>query len=186
MKPAKSRQTEGGVSLSFTLFELILVILIMGIIITFVGNQTFASPKKSVTIRLDNLPQTVRMSELKSVDFYILGMDCDKTAWLTPEGSVDVEFNIDIPEDLIPYRFNYYGEMRNFEFQDLMVGERRERVCLKFQLFENETTSSLIIEDRDGDKYYLYRPYFQKPEIFDSLQDAKDALLGEDLNPKVL
>jgi type II secretory pathway pseudopilin PulG len=172
---------------SFTLFELVIVILIVGIV-TFLAVASIPNleDKSAKTIYLRTLPQFLKDFEEKELDFYILGMDCDEAVLLSNGDEVVFENELQIPNDLRVYRFNYYGEMRNFKYPDLRIGEVSKRVCLRFQKFSNGSTSSLILEDERGDIFHLYRPLKDFSETFENLRDAEESLLAEELNPKSL
>jgi prepilin-type N-terminal cleavage/methylation domain-containing protein len=166
----------------FTLIELILVIIIIGVVYGFVSNSIF-SKKNSITLKIDNFPEVARELKEKPAKFLLYGLDCDKYVWLGKEGSIDFEFPIEIDgKDLIPYRFNNYGELEEFQFNSFRVDNRVEKVCLKFEVFENGSNSSYIIEDEKSKIFYLFHPYFKPVEKFKTLQEAKEALLNEELN----
>jgi len=172
---------------SFTLIELILVIVIMGIVYSFIGNTIFKK-ENSIIVKLNNLPEIARDLKKNPLEFIIYGRDCTNLIWIyNREESLDVEYEINInAKDLKPYRFNNYGELDQFEFLDFRADNRIERVCFKFETFKNSSNSSYIIEDEKTDLFYLFRPYFRSVEIFKSLESAKDSYLAEELNPESL
>jgi type II secretory pathway pseudopilin PulG len=172
---------------SFTLFELVIVILIVGIV-TFLAVASIPNieEKSSRIVYLRTLPQFLKDFEERELDFYILGMDCDEAVLISNDDEVTFENELQIPNDLRAYRFNYYGEMRSIRFPDLRIGEVSKRVCLRFQKFRNGSTSSLIVEDENGDTFHLYRPLKDFSETFENLRDAEESLLAERLNPKTL
>jgi hypothetical protein len=171
---------------SFTLIELLLVLILMGLVYGFIGNSIF-SREDSITLKLNNLPEVARDIGQRPLKFIIFGSDCDEYAWLSNGDRVGAEYSIDInAKDITPFRFNYFGELREYEFHDLIIDNRVENVCLEFNLFKNGSNSSYILEDREADLYYLFRPYYQPVETYKTLEDAKEQLLREDSNPKTL
>jgi len=178
--------TPASKSRGFTLIELLIVLIIMGLVYSFVGNSIFKK-EKSITVTLKNLPEVSRNIGAKPLKFVIYGMDCDKYLWLNGDEPIDIEYPIEIDgKDIKPYRFNYYGELEEYQFLDIFIEEKRESVCLEFNLFENGSNSSYILEDEKSGLFYLFRPYYQPVEIYKSLDNARDNLLREDLNPKTL
>jgi hypothetical protein len=173
---------------SFTLFELVIVILIIGIVSYLaIASIPKIGDKESKVITFHNLPQFLKnFEEEKELDLYILGMNCDEVILLSNGDEVVFENEIVVSNDFRAFRFNYYGEMRVIKFPDLRLGEISKRVCLRFQKFKNGSTSSFIIEDEDKDTFHLYKPLLPKSETFENLQDAKETLLSEQLNPKTL
>jgi len=172
---------------SFTLIELVLVIIIMGVLYSFIGNSLFTK-ENSIVIKLNNLPKIARDLNKKPLEFTIYGRDCTKMVWIyNREELVDVEYQVNInAKDIKAYRFNFYGELHQFEFLDFRIENKTERVCLRFETFKNGSNSSYILEDEKTDLFYLFRPYFKDVEIFKSLGDAQDSYLAEDLNPRTL
>lgn len=175
---------------SFTLIELLLVLILMGLVYSFVANS-FTKMEKRKTISLQNLPETLRQiaeeNHQKELRFLIYGYDCNKYTILGEDGTIEVDTSIQInSKNLIPYRLNYYGDLVQFQFFDFYHENSSEKVCLEFQLFKNGSNSSYILEDEKDKLFYLYRPYFQPVEIYKSFEDAKENLLREELNPKSL
>jgi type II secretory pathway pseudopilin PulG len=178
------KNRERGLSPSFTLFELLIVVVLIIIIISFVANSPILSGKKPVVVQLSNLPQVLKTLEVKEVEFYLLGRECDEVLWLSNGESLEVEYEISLSDEISAYRLNYYGELRKFEFPNLRIGEKEEKVCLKFQLFKNGSTTSTILEA--DEKVYFYNPYFKKPLLLKTIEEAKEHLVNEDLNPEYL
>jgi len=172
---------------SFTLIELILVIMIMGIAYSFIGNSLFKK-ENSIVIKLKNLPQIARSLEKKPLEFIIYGRDCQKMVWLYNKTEpVEVKYKVKInAKNIKAYKFNFYGELDEFQFQDLRVENRVEQVCLRFELFKNNSNSSYILEDKSSELFYLFRPYFKRVEISKSFSEIEEQFLSEELNPETL
>ncbi len=167
---------------AFTLIELLLVIIIIGIAYSYIGSHVF-KPENMITVKLTNLPNIARSLNQKPLDFIIFGRECNKIAWLHNGETIQVNYKIDIDtENLRFYRFNYYGELDRFEFPNF----QSQKTCFKFQLFKNNSNSSYLIQNTKTGLFYLFKPYFQNVKIFDSFDDAKDEYLGVQLNPNDL
>jgi prepilin-type N-terminal cleavage/methylation domain-containing protein len=170
----------------FTLVELLLVLVIVGIIYSFVGGSIITT-KLNIPLKLDNLPDILREIGSPPIHFKIYGSDCDKYMLLKNDENIEITNKIDIPlKDLIFYRFDIYGEMKEFKFLSYREKNKVEPVCLEFDIYKNGANSSYIIKIEKTSKYYLYSPYFSKPELFNSLEDAKEKFLNRSLNPKTL
>jgi len=172
---------------SFTLIELILVIIIMGIAYSFIGNSIFKK-ENAITIKLKNLPEIARSLEKKPLEFIIYGRDCQNMVWLYNKSEpIEVKYKVKInAKHLKAYKFNFYGELDEFQFQDFRVENRTERVCLRFELFKNSSNSSYVIEDKSAELFYLFYPFFKKVEISKSFSDIEERFLSESLNPETL
>ena len=167
---------------AFTLVELLLVIIIMGVAYSYIGNRIF-KPSNITIVKLKNLPNIARSLNKRPLEFIIFGRECQKAIWLHDGESIQVKYKINIDaKNLRTYRFNYYGELDKFEFPDF----QSQKTCFKFQLFKNNSNSSYLIKNKKTGFFYLFKPYFQDIEIFDSFEDAKDEYLGIELNPRVL
>jgi prepilin-type N-terminal cleavage/methylation domain-containing protein len=169
---------------SFTLIELILVIIIMGISYSFIGNSLF-SKENAIVLKLKNLPEIARDIKKSPLEFIIYGRECDKMVWIyNKEEYLDIGYKAQInAKDLKAFRLNSYGELEEFEFPDFRVENRSEPVCFKFELFSNLSNSNYIIEDKKAERFYLFHPYFKKVEIFKSLSEAEEVFRAEELNP---
>jgi len=172
-------------SRAFTLIELLLVIIIMGLVYSFVGNS-FVKQQKSRTITLQKLPKAVRTFGVETAQFRLFGRECDKYIWLNGSGteSITVEDSIKINRKLKVYNFDMYGELREVDFGTFRLENRDHKICFEYHLYRNGSTSSYIVEDEKAEKFYLFKPLKREPEEFKSLQDAKEVYLGRDLNPK--
>ncbi len=171
---------------AFTLVELLLVLVIVGIIYSFVGG-TIITTKATTPLRLDNLPDVLREVGKQPIQLKIYGSDCDKYLLMSDNENIELKNPIDIPlKDLIFYKFDIYGQLQEFKFLQHREENRVEETCLEFDIFKNGANSSFIVKIEKTNKFYLYKPYFAKPSIFNSLEDAKESLIRRDLNPKSL
>jgi prepilin-type N-terminal cleavage/methylation domain-containing protein len=169
-------------SKAFTLIELLLVIIIMGLVYSFVGNSFIKKQTVTETITVRNLPESIRKIGLEKAKLQIFGRECDKFLWLSGNSPIEVEAPLKIGKELETYSFDMYGELRKMEFGTIRIKNQTHKICMEFYLYNNGSTSSYVLQE--GEKFYLYRPLQLQPEVFDSLSDAKESYLSYDLNPK--
>jgi prepilin-type N-terminal cleavage/methylation domain-containing protein len=169
-------------SKAFTLIELLLVIIIMGIVYSFVGNSFVKREKVTETVTVHNLPDSIRKIGVEKAKLQIFGRECDKFLWLSGDSQLTVDAPLRIGKELEVFSFDMYGELRKMEFGTIRIKNQTHKICMEFCLYSNGSTSSYVLQE--GEKFYLYRPLQLQPEVFDSLSDAKESYLSYDLNPK--
>jgi len=111
--------------------------------------------------------------------FYLFGDHCQHVQF-DPELSEGIEFDsIMFSKETQAFWFDSYGTMQKIEFAPLPQDHSTVDVCLKFELYANRSTSPLVIQ---SDKFY-YHSYFDKPQMFNTIQEAKEAIKRKDINP---
>ena len=158
---------------AFTLFELMIVVIIIGVVYSLVLG-TF-DPKKSVNItRFENLKDALAPHWTKGVkvDLYIYDR-CRKSAiFINDEIKEDVKFELDIGifKDIKVFKSDRLGDKRKIEFTPVIVEEKLHKVCFNYTIFPNGSTSSFIA--KSGKKYYTFFPYFEQTYISTRINDA--------------
>jgi len=163
-----------SVKKGFTLFELMLVVLLIGIIygvfVHKLSQKERNSDKNTVTLEtlkgflLQFSPK--REATLRCID------PCD-TCYVYRDGKKVNDLEIPLFEKAPNvYRADPFGQLRRISFTPIQ-GKHGEvlDVCFEFTLFENESSSSYIVDN--GEKIYLFDPYMKPVSIFDSLSEAK-------------
>ena len=180
----------------FSLVEILIVTIIIMAVMSIINSSVFQK-KVDLSVKLATLPELMRQiakeDNRNSLELIIFGNECDKAVWTSENQILDkIENEVKInTKSLETYRFNSYGELEKVEYPKLRDGTgRAEEKCFEFKLFANQSTSSFIVSEEVGERkkkqFFVFRPYFQKVQIFDSLDDAKENYLNEELNPNVL
>jgi len=157
----------------FTLFELMVVVLIIGIVYSIVLGQF--DPKQRVEIvKLQTLKNSLlsHWQEGKRIDL-ILYDKCTKSA-LFKNGTYQEDMNINLKpamfKDITIYKNDAFDHEREIIFSPIIIEDKIEPVCFVFSIFPNGGSSSYIIAQKG--KYYIFYPYFEDVNITDTLEDA--------------
>ena len=142
---------------AFTLFELILVVIIIGLVYSLVLGKI--SNKKNIEVQsLKDLKNILIKNNIKELIVYD---KCKKTK----------------PNSITPEIFNNIKvytvrneNIEKIEFNPIKIKDDIFDVCLKFEINDNKSSSSYII--KQNEKYYVFHPYFQKTKVFDSEDEA--------------
>ncbi len=171
-------------SRAFTLLELVIVVVILGIIYSMVTINAGNSTKTVTKLDSTNLRDFMRsQNNGKERSFYLYGEECENAAFIP---ALDQGIQIDqmlFDKKISAYWLDHYGALKERTFTPLKIEDKSYPVCLKFDLFANGSSSALVI--RDGQKFY-YSPFFEKSRHFDSLQEAESFLKHQDINPDYL
>ena len=160
---------------AFTLFELMIVVILVGTVYALVLTN-FNTKKKVRIAKIENIKRSLFpfWSKGKQVDLYLFD-NCKKSA-LFINDTYQEEFSLDIKkkefENIEVYKTDYRGESKKVEYPPIMIEKKLHKVCFKYTIFNNGSSSSYII--KKDKRYYIYYPYFQDVNISDNLSEAMD------------
>ncbi len=162
---------------AFTLFELMIVIVIIGAIYALVLSN-FNTKKKVRIFKITNIKEALlpHWSKGKRLDFFLYDK-CQKSA-IFINGVYHDELEVDIDNALFDkvkiYKPDNRGEGQEEEFTPIMIDKKLQKVCFRYTLFPNGANSSFILKK---DKLYMvFYPYFQETNSSEDLGDAIDML----------
>jgi hypothetical protein len=157
---------------SFTLFELLIVILIISIIYAIFVQKL--SDKKSV----------LKSKGIESIKEILQSYDFNKSAKIVcikkcKECIVYVDGKkieeIDSPFTSKPkvYDYDIYGLLSEIEFVPIFdKNGNPQEVCFEYKLYANKSNSSYIVQYKDA--YYLFFAYLNPVKKVDSIEEAQD------------
>lgn len=162
---------------AFTLFELIIVVALIGIIYALVLTN-FNTKKEVKILKLSNLKESLQpfWQKGKRVDLYLYD-HCEKSALFindTYQEELKATINLSEFHKTKVYKTDYNGEVQEIEFTPIMIENKLKKVCLQYTVFPNGSGSSYIIK-RDKD-YFIFYPYFQDVNQTDDLSTATSLL----------
>jgi prepilin-type N-terminal cleavage/methylation domain-containing protein len=155
---------------AFTLLELLLVVLIMGIVYGLAVNAIKRYGERSFELSLETLPQYLQSFHQQN-HVVLLCTDACRECRVMVDGSEVKKVDPFIDGPLRAYRFDSALGTRELSFTPYYDEDEREfEVCLRFELFPNGSSSEMIIE-QEG--YVVDFPgYFGTPRRFATLEEA--------------
>ncbi len=166
---------------AFTLIELIVVIVIIGIVYAVVLNnfksEQNITPSNFANLKDKFLPFYKRGDLL---EFYVYD-DCSKSAIIINNELQDkkVDLNIKAFKDIQVYKTDKFADPKKVEFAPVKIDNRIYDVCFKFSIFPNSSSSSYIVHF--WDKYYILYPYMIETKIVSNLKEAVDIFTNQDI-----
>ena len=149
---------------AFSLFELILVIILIGIVYSLVLGKI--TSRKNIHINnIKDLKATLLHRGLKKLIVYD---KCTKT--------IPNTINPNIFKNIEVYNL-INNNIEKIEFNPIKIKDNIYDVCLKFEIFNNRSSSSFII--KKDKNYYVFHPYFRQTKVFDNIEDATDDLTNK-------
>lgn len=158
---------------AFTLFELIIVVIIIGVVYALVlGNF---NPKNSVkiptlhTIKESLLPYWQKGSLVELIVYD----NCNESAVFVNsyyDEPKETDLNLAMFKDIEVFRIDQYDNAQKINFAPAIIDEKIQNSCFRFTLFPNGSSSSYIV--KSGKEYIVFFPFFESPEIYTDLGDA--------------
>ena len=155
---------------SFTLFELLIVILIIsliyGLFIEKIGSKEHQVRQKG----LEALPQL-----LQDLDFNesakIVCIDGCKKCFVYKDGKRISELEELFTSEPKVYDFDIHGILSQVRFLPLFEDQRPQDVCFEYTLYPNGSHSSYIVEY--GKKFYIFDAYMGPIQVAKSITQAQ-------------
>jgi len=156
----------------FSLFELILVIILIGLVYSLVLGKL--DNKKNLKIKkLENLKAILAKKSTGKIDLIVY--DGCKRVMINNK---EIEFDSNLFKDIEVYSI-VEARLEKIEFTPLYLKEKFYDVCLRYSIYENKSSSSYII--KKDKKYIVFYPYFKDSEVYLNESDAIEALSNQKL-----
>jgi hypothetical protein len=150
---------------AFSLFELILVIILIGIVYSLVLGKLDKKQNLSIN-KIENL-KDILSNNSQSVRLIVFDK-CSRVIINDKEKDFDKKLFKDIEVYTVED-----DALKRVEFAPISINEKIYDVCLKFNIYKNGSSSSFII--KKGEKYVVFFPYFKNSEVFTNESDAIEA-----------
>ena len=159
---------------AFTLIELLLVVVIIGVIYGLVINSMQRITDKEASLSFETLPSFLEtMYQQNSVAFVCID-NCQECA-LYVDGEKVKEVDAFMAEEraLRFWRFDANQGTQELRFTPIFDEDDREfDVCFRYEIFKDGSSSEMIVETQKHS--YDYRGRFRKVERFSSLQTLEE------------
>jgi len=166
---------------AFTLFELIIVVVIIGVVYSLVFSN-FNTKKKVQIFKIANIKEALipYWKRGNQLDFYLYD-GCQKSAiFINDVYQEEIEANIENSEfkKVEIYKADARGEEQKQEFSPIIIDNKLQKVCFKYTLFPNGSNSSYIVKKEP--LFYIFYPYFQDVNTTKDLQEAMEMLAHQE------
>ena len=178
--PTVSKNSRGG----FTLFELLIVVLLIAILYGVFISKMSSSPKKEAEkITLKTLKKTLQQFPAQRARELICVEPCKQcNIYIDGAPVKDVDLPLFKTEPVVWVK-DRYGQFQQKVFLPLDDPEHGAKdVCFRFKLFRNGSSSSYIVQT-DDKHYYIFKPYLQPVTVTDTLAEAQKAFDTKSLLP---
>lgn len=159
----------------FTLFELILVMSIIGVIYTIMIQNFTLNDTSNKSVTLATIPEFLRENFAKNRTLVKFRCIDECLVCKVFEDGKETNTSVELFErraDINAYTL-VYDEPEKIEFGEYMVDEYESKeICFEYTLYPNGSTDKMIVEYKD--KVYLLDNYKQKTKLFERVDDASD------------
>jgi len=164
---------------AFTLIELLLVVVIIGVIYGLVINSMQRINDKEASLSFETLPSFLEtMYQQNSVAFICIDNCQECAVYVDKEKVKEVDSFMKEERDLRFWRFDANFGTQELRFSPIFDEDEREfDVCFRYEIFQDGSSSEMIIETQK--RSYDYRGLSHKVERFSSLQALQESRQDE-------
>ncbi|SFV70797.1 hypothetical protein MNB_SM-5-1489 [hydrothermal vent metagenome] len=159
---------------AFTLIELMIVIVIMGVVYTLaINNFSRLNSDSTQKLRLENLKEY--LGSLKySKSARVLCLDNCANCGIYLDGNKTKSIDGFVDDSVKTYRYdNSYGFIEQKQKTFFNADGVEENICFSYTLDNNKIGDQVLIEYKN--KFYDMTTYLQKTPVYKSMQAAQDA-----------
>lgn len=165
---------------SFTLIEIVVVLLIMGFIYT-IGISSFSKKtieEENYHFNLKNFLQRSLKVYDKKIELIVLD---DST--LVQVDNKNVINNFVLPKDISFYSY-WSDETEKDYFKPYFDDGYYKEVKFRYIVYSNQISTKCIVEK--DEKFHIQSNYFSDANVFDDIYEAKEYLLNSDIKNQVI
>jgi len=156
---------------SFTLFELLIVILIISIIYGIFIEKINSKEYYLSQVGLKEIDKFFKDLEFNETAKIVCSNECEK-CWLYVDGKRVKKVKSFFKEKPTVYDFDIHGILSQIQFLPLFKGLNPQEVCFEYVKYPNHSNSSYIVEYKK--KFYIFFSYFHPPKVTESISSAQD------------
>jgi len=167
----------------FTLFELIIVVFIIGLVYSVV-TIGFNNLGKTAKLELHKIkPFLEKISDKRPLEF-ICYNDCRECSIFYNQKELeDIEVDLKLDSELEVFRIDKLGNFEKIDYGNRFINEKKDfqNVCLEFTLFKNSSSSKILV--KNDEEYFIFPSYFGEVQRSFELDEAEKIFLDKDLYP---
>ncbi len=154
---------------SFTLFELLIVILIISLIYGIFVQKLSHKRIISQEDRLKYLDKILSQYDFNESAEIVCINDC-KSCFIQVDGNRVEDIDL-FSENVKVYDYDIHGLLSQIKFTPIFKDDTPLEVCFRYSLYPNGSHSSYILEYKDS--FYLYFAYMRPTEVYTSISEAQ-------------
>jgi hypothetical protein len=171
-----------SVNRAFTLFELILVIFLMGVLYSLVSFSFDRYFDRDENLKFEHIKSYLKSTRENNGSLVeLVCYDRCQKCVIFEDTVLKKELNLNLDKDLEVLDMDELGDFRVKEFEDRLVDDDFERICFEFKLFSNDSSSKLLVYNFG--RYYVFNSYFSDVNISFDEDEAKRAFFDKELYP---
>ena len=162
---------------AFTLIEIIVVILLVGIIYSLLL-ESFIS--KDENVYKPNLKDISLNIDEKAI-FYIYGENCKKALIKTVYEYIKSS-NYGYKKNNKVLKYTNQGDLQEVQFDRRVISNKEEHICFKLDFHNKKFSNKFIVSSEN--EHLLFLPFFQEIIKFETIEEAIENYRNEELYPK--
>ena len=173
-----------GVKKSFTLIELIIVILIISTTYLLIfSNSSFNIKNQEEKISLYNLKDFLlkKFDYEKELSFFCV--EKDFVCYVKVDGKLVKDFKINNFFKKIPDIYEYKAQEKRLEFKDIRIENFDYGVIFELKINSDYKTNEFILDTLENE-VYVFNSIFTKPKIYKSLNESFEVFNQEQIEVK--
>jgi len=168
---------------AFTLMELIVVILLLGILFSLVIDSLYRYEKGAKNKSIKDITTYMQKANLQNdALFYIYGEKCEHYAIVSDSLSYQNDLNFTFDTNYETFVSDKNGDLKKVEFKEIVLDQKTQSVCFKMHFDKSRFVDKIILKTKQ--KYLLFLPFFQEIKTYDSFKKASKSYFLKEFLPK--
>ena len=165
---------------AFSLIELIVVILLLGVIYFLVVSSYTSKQNTKETLHVNDIPNIIKgVAQKEDATLYFYSKDCDKAILHVKNNPFKKIENLSISKNYNMTTCNPY--IKEFIAYTKEIEKKQENICFDIDFKNGKFFNKFILSNKKN--IYLFSPIFQKVKKYDNFKDAQDACQNSSLYP---
>jgi prepilin-type N-terminal cleavage/methylation domain-containing protein len=155
---------------AFTLFELIVVVILIGIIYGVFVDKLATKPHQRNDVTLPTIKEFLEKFAFKKSARVVCNKECKQCYVYVDDTKVDASFELFTSEPTV-YTLDETGRQESLTFTPRFDKEDKlEETCFEYKIFKNGGADTYIVSHEDT--FYVFKTLEKKPKIFTSMNEA--------------
>jgi type II secretory pathway pseudopilin PulG len=155
---------------AFTLFELIIVVILIGLIYGVFVDKLSTKPHERNTITLSTIKESLEKFAFKKSARVVCNKECKQCYVYVDDTKVDTSFELFTSEPTV-YTLDETGRQKSLTFTPRFDKEGKiEETCFEYKIFKNGGADTYIVSHEDT--FYVFKTLEKKPTLFTSMNEA--------------